>query len=129
MTRATTLRIATTVLILALAVSAGWAAQSKVSIEVENKAKGDGEISFTFTPTGGEAKEIKVGVITKMKADEIARDIMKQFSLALGDSYKVKQNGSSVQIKGIPASKHDEPPTFELVLSGNSVSGVAVAIE
>ena len=53
---------------------------------------------------------------------------MKQFSITLGDGYKVKHSGSKVEIIGVPPSKK-EKVTFAVVLSGNSVSGVSVVIE
>lgn len=129
MKRTSHLRIAIVVLVLAIAATAAWAGQEKVVIQVDNKAKSDGAITFTFTPVEGEAKEIEVGVINKMKPDEIARDIMKQFTLALGDGYKVKMKDSQkVAIEGIPKSK-GEKVLFDIVLSGNSVSGVSVVIK
>jgi hypothetical protein len=122
-------RIVVIVLVLAIAATAAWAGNTKVVIEVKNKAKSDGAITFTFTPAEGEGKEIEVGVINKLKPDEIARDIMKQFTLALGDGYKVKMKSSQrVAIEGIPQKK-GEKITFDVVLSGNSVSGVSVVIK
>ena len=122
-------RIVVIALVLAIAATAAWAGNTKVVIEVKNKAKSDGAITFTFTPAEGEGKEIEVGVINKLKPDEIARDIMKQFTLALGDGYKVKMKDSQkVAIEGIPQKK-GEKITFDVVLSGNSVSGVSVVIK
>lgn len=122
-------RIVFIALVLAIVATAAWAGSEKVVIEIKNKAKSEGEILFTFTPAEGESEEIKVGVIPKMKPDEIARDIMKQFTLTLGDGYKVKQNGDrKIEIKGIPKSK-GEKVLFDVVLSGNSVSGLSVVIK
>jgi hypothetical protein len=122
-------RIVLLLLVLAIAATAAWAGTEKAVIEVKNKAKSEGEITFTFTPAEGEGREIKVGVINKMKPDEIARDIMKNFTLALGDGYKVKLSGSQkVVIEGIPESKK-EKVLFDVVLSGNSVAGVSVVIK
>jgi hypothetical protein len=122
-------RIVVTALVFAIAATAAWAASEKVVIEIKNKAKSEGEILFTFTPAEGESKEIKVGIIPKMKPDEIARDIMKQFTLTLGDGYKVKQTSDrKIEIKGIPKTK-GEKVLFDVVLSGNSVSGLSVVIK
>ena len=122
------IRIAAAVLILAVAVTATWAASDKAVIEIKNKAKSAGAITFTFTPAEGESKEIEVGVINKMKAGEIARDVMKQFTLALGDGYQVRISSQKVTIQGV-AKKKADAPTFDVVLSGNSVSGVSVVIK
>jgi len=122
-------RIVFIALVLAIVATAAWAGSEKVVIEIKNKAKSEGEILFTFTPAEGESKEIKVGIIPKMKPDEIARDIMKQFTLTLGDGYKVKQTSDrKIEIKGIPKSK-GEKVLFDVVLSGNSVSGLSVVIK
>jgi hypothetical protein len=121
-------QIVIVVLILMVAVSAAWAASDKAVIEIKNKAQSDGAITFTFTPTEGEAKEIEIGVINKMKAEEIARDVMKQFTLAIGDGYEVKVSSQKVKIRGV-AKKKADAPTFDIVLSGNSVSGVSVVIK
>lgn len=122
-------RIVFIALVFAIVATAAWAGSEKVVIEIKNKAKSEGEILFTFTPAEGESKEIKVGIIPKMKPDEIARDIMKQFTLTLGDGYKIKQTSDrKIEIKGIPKSK-GEKVIFDVVLSGNSVSGLSVVIK
>jgi len=122
-------RIVVIALILVVAATAAWAGKDKVVIEVKNKAKSEGEITFTVTPAEGESHEIKVGVIQKTKPDEIARDIMKQFTLTLGDGYKVKlKDPQKVAIEGIPENR-GEKVLFDVVLSGNSVSGVSVVIK
>jgi hypothetical protein len=128
MSRTVPFRILVVVLVLAVAVTAAWASKEKAHIEIKNKAKSDGMISFTLTPAEGEPKEIEVGIIKKMHPEEIARDVMKQFTLALGDDYKVKVDARKVTIKGIPKTK-GEKVLFDVVLSGNSVAGVSVVIK
>ena len=121
-------RVVMGVLLVCLVATLASAKHDKGVITVQNKAKSDGEVSFTFTPVGGEAQEIKVGVIKGMKPGDIAQDIMKDFTLALGDDYKVKMKATDkVLIEGNPKVK-DKEIKFAIALAGSTVSGLSIVI-
>jgi hypothetical protein len=125
--------VARTLVVLMLAsVVAGTVARAdhdESTIEVENKSQSDGEIVFKFTPVGGEPQEIKVGVIAKTQPSEIAKDIMKSFSLALGDDYKIKMKGDkAVSIEGNSKVK-DREIKFSIAIAGVNVAGLSVVIK
>jgi hypothetical protein len=103
---------------------AAHAADNKSVIEVQKKAKANGHVEFSLTPEGGEAQTIEVSVLEKSKSPEIARDIFKEFAIALGDKYVVKHSGGSkITIKTVDKSD------FKLVLSGQSVEGLSIVIK
>ena len=75
------------------------------------------------------AQEIKVGVMAKMQPGEIAEDIMKSFSLALGDDYVVKMKGDkAVSIEGNKKVK-DREIKFSIAIAGVNVAGLSVVIK
>jgi len=110
---------------LVLICSAGWAEGNKATIVVEKKAKSDGEITFSVTPSGGEAIEVGVTVKKKMTPAEIVRDAVKELSVALGEAFVVKPSGS----KKVVVKTADKQGSFDVVISGQSVTGLSVVIK
>jgi hypothetical protein len=112
-------------LVLGLGFASAWAASNKATINVQKKAKSNGEVKFSVTPSGGEAKEISVTVMSKMSPAEVARDIMKELSVGLGESFIVKLSGSQkVLVKTV-----NKKATFDIVISGQTATGLAVSIK
>jgi len=110
--------------VFGLACGSVWAASNKATIHVKNKAKSNGEIKFSLTPAGGEAKEISVTVMKKMPPADVAQDIMKELAVALGDAYVVKLSGS----QKVLVKTADKKAAFDLVISGQTASGLSVSI-
>jgi hypothetical protein len=110
--------------VIGLAGGSVWAASNKATIHVQKKAKSNGEIKFSLTPAGGEAQEIAVTVMSKMSPGEVAKDIMKELSVALGDAFIVKQSGS----QKVLVKTADKKATFDIVISGQTASGLSVSI-
>ena len=110
--------------VFGLACGSVCAASNKATIHVQKKAKSNGEIKFSLTPAGGEAKEISVTVMSKMSPADVARDIMKELSVALGDAYVVKMSGSQKVLVKIA----DKKASFDLVISGQTASGLSLSI-
>lgn len=114
------------VLVAAMALVAVQAAKvDKAIIVVKNKPTSNGEVVFKLTPDSGEAKEIKIGIVEKMKADEVARDIAKEMTLALGEAYKIKVKGSN-EVAIQPVNK---TTTFDLVISSQTATGLSITIK
>jgi hypothetical protein len=94
-------------------------------IQLDGKAAFAGNVQMEFMPQGQAAKLVSVDVIPKMKADEIARDIYKQLTLAAGSNYKVKQSKDRITIK----RANSKVPNFSLTITNQSVLGVSFLIE
>ena len=93
-------------------------------IELGGKAEYTGNVGLEFRAQGAEPRLVSVDVIPKMKADEIARDLYKQLTLAAGTKFKVKQGGDRVTIQ-----KADKKgPNFSLKITNQTVLGVSFLI-
>jgi hypothetical protein len=110
---------------LCLACGNAWAASNKATIHVQKKAQSNGEIKFSVTPAGGEAEEIGVTIMSKMSPADVARDIMKELSVGLGDAFVVKLSGS----QKVLVKTANKKATFEIVISGQTAAGLAVSIK
>ena len=117
--------LATIVLLTGLFAAVEAGKVDKAMVIVKNKATSNGEIVFKLTPDSGEPIEIKVGIVEKMKAEEIAEDIKKELILALGEAYEVKAKAAD-KISIAPA---DKATTFDLVISSQTVTGLSVVIK
>lgn len=103
-------------------VSGPWV--SSIKIVFDDKAKNDGELVFSFTPEGGEAKQVKVTVAKKMKRDEICRDAAKELTVALGAGYEVdRYDPDKIKIEGKKKAK------FRLAISSLTVAGLSVRLK
>jgi len=111
-------------LVLATA-SLALAEGNKAVIELDKKAESNGEIALEFTPADGEPIKITISVMAKMKPQDVAKDVLKEFTLAIGEAYKVKmKDPHRVAVQG--ATKED---TFSIKLASNSVEGLMIRIK
>ncbi len=94
-------------------------------VELAGKAGFTGNVTLEFKVQGQEAKVASVDVIPKMKADEIARDLYKQLTLAAGSGFKVKQRGEVITIE----KANKKGPNFSLRVTNQSVLGVSFLID
>jgi hypothetical protein len=96
-----------------------------IKILLEDKAKTDGEIRFDFTPMGGETKSIRVTVAKKMNNKEVAKDLAKELTVALGPDFKVDRYDPD-KIK-VSAKKKNQ--TFRLTLAALTATGLSVRLK
>jgi hypothetical protein len=94
----------------------------KLKFMVDGKAESSGTIKLQFQSRGAAARLITVNVLANSKAQDIARDIHKELTLAGGSLYKIKLSGGVVEVK---ASSSKNPP-FALRVLEHSVTGVMV---
>jgi 3-oxoacyl-ACP reductase-like protein len=95
----------------------------KAVIELGDKAKSNGEIVFAFTPAGGATQQIRVTVVNKAHANEVAKDIAKEFTVAIGANYQAKDEGGKVKIEG------KKKATFGLSIMSQTVTGLSIRIK
>jgi hypothetical protein len=69
-----------------------------VKIILDGKSLQRGQIDLLVAIQGGEEHEVSVGVVPKMSAKDVARDIVKELQLALSAKVDVKQNGSEIKL-------------------------------
>ena len=93
-------------------------------IIIDGKAEANGVLELTFEPQGAEAKLVRVNVVAKTKAKQIAKDLAKQFEFTVGPSYKVKVNDNKVTVK----VKNNKTPVFHLGIEEQALAGVSVRI-
>jgi hypothetical protein len=109
----------------AMAAPAAAPMVKSIKIVVDDKANTDGEIRFDFVPSAGEAKQVRVTVAKKMKANDVTKDIEKEFKIALGADYKVdRYDADKVQIE---AKKKDA--TFRLTIASLTANGLSVRLK
>ena len=63
----------------------------EAKLVLEGKAKANGEIPPAIAFDGGEKKDVKVTVAEKMGKQDVARDLAKELTVALGEGYEVEQ--------------------------------------
>jgi hypothetical protein len=96
----------------------------EAKILFDDKAKNDGELLFTFTPGGGQAKQVRVTIANKMNKDDAARDSAKELSVALGAGYKVdRYDPDKIKIEG------KDKAVFSLTISSLTANGLSVRIK
>jgi hypothetical protein len=96
-----------------------------IKIIIDDKAKTDGEIRFNFTPAGGTPVAIRVTVAKKMNNKEVAQDLAKELTVALGPDFKVDRYDPD-KIK-ISAKKKDAK--FQLTLAALTANGLSVRLK
>jgi len=96
-----------------------------VRIELDGRADLNGSIHLLFQPNGEDPIEITVGVVAKMKDEDIVDDIAKELQLTVGPRYEVKARGERVEVE--TASKSS--PAFHLSLSKWTVMGVGFRMD
>ena len=95
----------------------------KASLLVDGKAKSDGAIELWVGATPESLKTVRVTVASGMKPNEIARDIEKELSVALGEGYAVSQTGAKVSLKA------PKKQTFRISVGSVTPQGVAVKVK
>jgi hypothetical protein len=96
-----------------------------IKIIIDDKAKTDGEIRFNFTPAGGAPMAIRVTVAKKMDRKDVAKDLAKELTVALGADHKVDRYDPD-KIK-ISAKKKDAK--FQLTLASLTANGLSVRLK
>jgi hypothetical protein len=91
---------------------------------IEGKAEVNGVLEMTFQPQGGEAKLVRVNVVAKAKAKQIAKDLANQLAFTAGGNYKVKANDNKVAI----SLKNKKAPVFNLGIEQQSLTGVSIRL-
>ena len=95
-----------------------------IKILFDDKAKNDGVLLLTFTPQGGEAKEIRVTIAAKMGKKEAAEDTAKELKVALGAGYDVDNYDSDkIKVAGKKGAK------FSLTISSLTANGLSVRLK
>jgi hypothetical protein len=127
MLRALIPRALVVMVLFAISFAAAHAAAEKMVILIGSSSSGDGEITFLFSPENGEAQEVKIAVLARTNAMNIARDVRKEFTLALGDPYTVAITGKKK--KNVTITSKSLAGIFDLVLKGNTVAGLSIALQ
>jgi len=96
-----------------------------IKIELDGKAESNASIHLLFQPNGEDPIEITVGVVAKMKDEDIVDDIAKELQLTVGPRYEVKARGERVEVE--TASKSS--PAFHLSLTKWTVMGVGFRMD
>ncbi|HOC42389.1 MAG TPA: hypothetical protein PKJ99_05145 [Thermoanaerobaculales bacterium] len=91
---------------------------------IEGKAEVNGVLELVFEPTGGEAKLVRVNVVAKAKAKQIAKDLANQLAFTTGSKYKVKANDNKVNV----SLKDKKAPVFYLGIEQQALTGVSVRL-
>ena len=84
--------------------------RSAWDVIIEGKSEINGVLALNFEPQGGEAKLVRVNVLAKTKAKQIAKDLTNQLAFTVGANYKVKANDNKVSI----SLKNKKAPVFYL---------------
>lgn len=96
-----------------------------VTIELDGRAESNASIHLLFQPNGEDPVEITVGVVAKMKDEDIVDDIAKELQLTVGARYEVKARGERVEVETSSKSS----PAFHLSLSKWTVMGVGFRMD
>jgi hypothetical protein len=98
----------------------------KARIVVDGKAEANGSLGMTFTAQGGERKSFLVNVLGKTEKNDVARDIHKELSIAVGSAYKVKLDGQKVHIS---KADKEKTPNFSISIDKIELGGISVRVE
>jgi len=98
--------------------------RSSWDVIIEGKAEVNGVLELLFEPTGGEAKLVRVNVVAKAKAKQIAKDLATQLAFTTGTNYKVKANDNKVNV----SLKNNKAPVFYLGIEQQALTGVSVRL-
>jgi hypothetical protein len=98
--------------------------RSSWEVIIEGKAEINGVLALNFEPQGGEAKLVRVNVVAKTKAKQIAKDLANQLTFTAGGSYKVKANDNKVKIE----LKNKKMPVFYLGIEQQALDGVSIRL-
>jgi hypothetical protein len=98
--------------------------RSAWDVIIDGKAENNGVLELVFEPQGGEAKLVRVNVVAKAKAKQIAKDLANQLAFTTGANYKVKANDNKVNI----SLKNKKAPVYYLGIEQQSLNGVSVRL-
>jgi hypothetical protein len=91
---------------------------------LDGKAEINGVLALTFQPQGGEAKLVRVNVLAKTKAKQIAKDLATQLAFTTGANYKVKANDNKVSVE----LKNKKAPVYYLGIEEQALDGVSIRL-
>jgi hypothetical protein len=98
--------------------------RSDWDVIIDGKAEINGVIALNFEPQGGEAKLVRVNVLAKTKAKQIAKDLASQLTFTAGANYKVKANDNKVTI----SLKNKKAPVYYLGIAEQALDGVSIRL-
>jgi len=98
--------------------------RSAWDVIIEGKAEINGVLALNFEPQGGEAKLVRVNVLAKTKAKQIAKDLANQLAFTAGANYKVKANDNKVTI----SLKNKKAPVYYLGIEEQALDGVSIRL-
>lgn len=98
--------------------------RSAWDVIIEGKSEINGVLALNFEPQGGEAKLVRVNVLAKTKAKQIAKDLTNQLAFTVGANYKVKANDNKVSI----SLKNKKAPVFYLGIEEQALDGVSIRL-
>jgi hypothetical protein len=98
--------------------------RSAWDVIIDGKAEINGVLALSFEPQGGEAKLVRVNVLAKTKAKQIAKDLATQLAFTAGANYKVKANDNKVTI----SLKNKKAPVYYLGIEEQALDGVSIRL-
>ena len=98
--------------------------RSAWDVIIDGKAEINGVLALSFEPQGGEAKLVRVNVLAKTKAKQIAKDLASQLTFTAGANYKVKSNDNKVTI----SLKNKKAPVYYLGIAEQALDGVSIRL-
>jgi hypothetical protein len=98
--------------------------RSDWDVIIDGKAEINGVLALNFEPQGGEAKLVRVNVLAKTKAKQIAKDLASQLTFTAGANYKVKANDNKVTI----SLKNKKAPVYYLGIAEQALDGVSIRL-
>lgn len=96
-----------------------------VRVTFDGKAKTPGVVGLDVQPSGGAPKRVWVRALAKTGADELAEQVAKELTFALGAAYKVKGSGRGVTV----ARANKSTPPVCVTVAGMTLYGVSVMVE
>jgi len=98
--------------------------RSAWDVIIEGKSEINGVLALNFEPQGGEAKLVRVNVVAKTKAKQIAKDLANELAFTMGANYKVKANDNKVTI----SLKNKKAPVYYLGIEQQALDGVSIRL-
>jgi hypothetical protein len=95
----------------------------EAKVVIDDKATSNGEIVITFTAQGGAAMPLRVSVLKGMHGKDVADDLLKEMTIALGAAYKVGQDGGAVTVKG------KDKQMFSIAVNSQTANGLSVRVK
>ncbi len=96
-----------------------------VQMTFDGKAAIPGAIGINVQTSGTEPKVVWVRVLAKTTEGQIAEDVAKELTFALGPNYKIKTSGGRIRI----TKENKKATPISAWVAGLSIYGVAVRLE